>query len=379
MSLYVNRIRYKGGSPTLAASSGIINNAVLNGHDFYDDDYNPAPPAHDYSLDYFTVEPIDGGNITLRFTKTGKPSSISVKYSTDGVNWGSMGTSGSVTLTGKVYLRATTDHWGGSSSKYWKFNILQDYKVYGNIMSLLYGDNFLNQTTLKNNEYEFYHLFDSSTHLVDAENLILPATTLTNYCYQGMFNNCTKLTTAPELPATTLARYCYAAMFQGCTSLTTAPELPATTLASYCYSSMFSGCTALIHTPSILPATTLAQYCYSYMFSGCGLTTAPELPATSLLHGCYQNMFNNCTSLTTAPELLADTLATQCYADMFYGCTLLNKITCLATNISATSCTNTWVSGVSETGTFIKNQSMSSWPSGASGIPSGWTVQDYAA
>ena len=56
-----------------------------------------------------------------------------------------------------------------------------------------------------------------------------------NYCYNGMFNGCTSLTTAPELPATTLANNCYSMMFWNCTSLTQAPELPATTLAERCY------------------------------------------------------------------------------------------------------------------------------------------------
>ena len=33
--------------------------------------------------------------------------------------------------------------------------------------------------------------------------------------------------------------YCYANMFRGCSSLTQAPELPATTLAERCYHGMF--------------------------------------------------------------------------------------------------------------------------------------------
>ena len=33
--------------------------------------------------------------------------------------------------------------------------------------------------------------------------------------------------------------YCYKVLFTGCTSLTTAPALPATTLANRCYSGMF--------------------------------------------------------------------------------------------------------------------------------------------
>ena len=66
-------------------------------------------------------------------------------------------------------------------------------------------------------------------------------------CYDYMFSDCTRLTTAPELPATTLAAYCYQYMFSDCSSLTTAPELPATTLANYCYAYMFRNCTSLNH------------------------------------------------------------------------------------------------------------------------------------
>ena len=73
----------------------------------------------------------------------------------------------------------------------------------------------------------------------------MPATNLTNFCYQGMFKNCTSLTIAPELPAEVLTESCYQNMFNGCTSLTTAPELPATTLATECYTNMFKGCTSL--------------------------------------------------------------------------------------------------------------------------------------
>lgn len=61
---------------------------------------------------------------------------------------------------------------------------------------------------------------------------------------------------------------------------------------------------------------------------------------------------------------------------MFKGCSGLNYIKCLATNISASNCTNNWVDSVASSGTFVKNASMTSWTTGASGIPTGWTVQD---
>ena len=100
------------------------------------------------------------------------------------------------------------------------------------------------------------------------------------------------------------------------------------------------------------------------------------LPATTLLESCYDSMFKGCTSLTKAPALPATTLAKGCYQNMFSGCTNLNYVKCLATDISAANCTTNWLSSVSSSGTFVKNSSMNSWPSGASGIPSNWTIQN---
>jgi hypothetical protein len=114
------------------------------------------------------------------------------------------------------------------------------------------------------------------------------------------------------------------------------------------------------------------------MFRGCtNLTTAPELPATTLASSCYHYMFSDCTSLTTAPELPATTLTQYCYDGMFYNCNNLNYIKMLAIDILANDCLHNWVSGVSRTGTFVKNPAMTSSPIGASGIPSGWTVENY--
>ena len=154
--------------------------------------------------------------------------------------------------------------------------------------------------------------------------------------------------------ATTLtSAYTFYCLFRGCTGLTSAENLvlPATTLANYCYNCMFYNCTALTTAPSILPATTLSQ-------------------------ACYNGMFQNCSSLTTAPELPATTLPDYCYSYMFNGCSSLNYIKCLATDISASNCTSSWVYGVASSGTFVKNSNMSSWTTGDNGIPTGWTVQD---
>ena len=378
----------------------------------------------DYSKQYFTIEALEDG-------LTASLSQNASEYRIDNGNWVTLasGTTTPAINVGQKISFKMTNPTISSSYGIGTFTVSKAFNVEGNIMSLLYGDGFIEQTDLTGKIYAFRYMFQNCTTLQNAEDLILPATTLAQSCYMSMFNGCTSLTTvpvlpattlaiqcyysmfngcnslttapelsattlanwcycnmfkdctnltsAPELHATTLASECYYGMFQGCTSLTEAPELPATTLASGCYRSMFDGCTSLTEAPE-LPATTLAERCYQYMFQGCtSLTEAPRLLATTLAKNCYQYMFHGCTSLTTAPELQATTLAEYCYSYMFYNCSNLNYIKMLATNISASYCLYNWVSGVASSGTFIKHPQMTSLPSGASsshGIPYGWTV-----
>ena len=233
-------------------------------------------------------------------------------------------------------------------------------------------------TTLAKDCYN--SMFYGCTSLVNAPEL--PATTLADHCYHNLFNGCSSLVNAPVLPATTLAKDCYNRMFYGCTSLVNAPVLPATTLASDCYMGMFSGCTSLVNAP-VLPATTLDIYCYDSMFYGCtSLVNAPVLPATTLAKDCYNSMFYGCTSLVNAPELPATTLGERCYVGMFKGCSSLNEVRCkMPSTISTENIPkytahgfngiSPWLEGVSSTGTFYTNAD-ANWPSGASGIPTGW-------
>ena len=141
---------------------------------------------------------------------------------------------------------------------------------------------------------------------------------------------------------------------------------------------MFAECTNLTTAPKILPATTLAYGCYEQMFYGCtSLTAAPELPATTLAGNCYAYMFQGCTSLTTAPDLLASNVSDfdMCYTGMFNGCSSLNYIKCLATgSLGGSYCTMYWTTDVAASGTFVKAASMTDWPDGGDGIPTGWTV-----
>lgn len=125
------------------------------------------------------------------------------------------------------------------SSYYNQFtNTTAGFIAEGNIMSLIYGDNFVGNDSLPaSTTHNFGGLFNGCTGMSNADNLILPAMTLNPYCYRNLFANC-KLKTSPKLPATTLAQGCYNNMFIGCNTLEIAPDLPAPVLAKQSYEGM---------------------------------------------------------------------------------------------------------------------------------------------
>ena len=359
-----------------------------------------------YEKQYFAIESLEDDNAIMfkLSSESGSPSASSAKTisvsTDDGVTWTDYtstadGTTiATLNIGQKILIKGNNDTYNVVSDYIGNFSCFTASKqidVNGNIMSLIYGDNFKGQYSFPSGTFNFYNIFNSAP-IVSAENLILPATTLATACYKNMFKGCTGLTTAPALPATTLASNCYSRMFQYCTNLTSAPVLPATILASGCYESMFFGCTSLKTAPSVLPATilasscyqdmfngctglvtaptlpatTLADYCYQYMFYGCtGLTTAPSvLPATTLAEGCYQNMFWGCTRLVTAPELPATTLAYYCYTGMFNGCTSLKTApSVLPATILASSCYNGMFQGCTslKTAPTLPATTLESW------------------
>lgn len=301
-----------------------------------------------------------GATVTLK--KNSNAPAVSLQKSTDGVTWTTYTVGAAITLNNvgdKVMFRASSTNtafciFQKPNTYYHYFYITDECYIYGNIMSLLYKNNYSTTNSLGSTNYVFSYLFSGCDKLYnhDVKSLLLPATTLTDYCYERMFIGCTSLTKAPELPATTMKRYCYSHMFDGCSSLTEAPDLPAQTLDKGSYQFMFRGCTSLEETP--------------------------ELSATTLNQFCCRSMFEGCTSLITGPTLRATTLASGCYYDMFNGCTNLHSITCLTTTtISNRDYTADWVNGVSNSGTFTKASGIN-WPSGNDGIPSGWEVVDYS-
>lgn len=147
----------------------------------------------------------------------------------------------------------------------------------------------------------------------------------------------------------------------------------------YAFKDLFRYCYNILNAAELkLPATTLADYCYYQTFMNCSnLITAPPLPATSLASHCYDSMYWSCHELTSAPILPAATLVDSCYRDIYYSCVRLQYIKMLATDISASDCLYHWTTEVADNGTFVKAKGVT-LPSGTSGIPEGWTVEEVA-
>lgn len=171
-----------------------------------------------YSSKYLTIEALDDGTLTL-MDWSGGQQSLPVYYRINGGAWTSSYFGQPVQhislYTGDIVeFKGTNNSYVGSS-----LHFSDDWIVYGNIMSLIGGDNFTSLDAFTQNEV-FREFFASNSNLISAANLILPAMTLTQGCYRYMFSGCMNLISAPELPALSLPAYCYMGMFQLVGSIT---------------------------------------------------------------------------------------------------------------------------------------------------------------
>lgn len=374
----------------------------------------------DYESKYLTFTLIEGGNISWE-------GNGDMYYSTNnGVSWKTLHSMSSTLdmVEGTEILFKSDMTVRGPIGR---FDVSGTFDVSGNIMSLLFLDSYKGRTDLSISGTTFESLFEDCRKLRSAENLILPATSLSPSCYLSMFDNCSNLISAPKLkaqvmsencysemfcsctslknapvlsskylargcysgmfeeceslvsapalPATDLKEECYSGMFWGCRSLTAAPSLPSRVMAPGCYRCMFYSCTSLVNAPA-LPSMNLEYRCYSDMFRECSsLREAPELPATILKKQCYSYMFSECTSLVKSPVLPAQTLLNKCYESMFYGCTSLSYVKAMFLDFS--DGTANWLFGTSEKGLFIKDPNLVvSGNSGPSYIPKEWDIRE---
>lgn len=306
---------------------------------------------YDYSKEYLTFFALE--NIEVSFTGTGLYYSLDyghtwieyidpiLVYKGDYIMF-----KGEMTPTGSTSaLGSNLDQRGIG-----RFVCSGKFKASGNIMSLLFGDNFIGQLSLSGKNCAFSNLFRNNTNLISAKNIILPATTLSIACYFETFEACSSLIDTPKLPAKTLSSECYRDMFGNCISLMEISDDLTTT------------------------STSLATYCFSGMFKRTGITIAPPLPHMTLANNCYAWMFYECPNLISC-ILPATTLVSTCYNKIFYNCPKLNYIKAMFTTTPSGSYTLEWVYGVPSSGTFVKNSSATWNVTGINGVPTGWTIE----
>ena len=230
-----------------------------------------------------TFEILSAGTITRSryYTET------SIDYNLNGAGWTDMNDAGnsiSVNAGDNVKFRGNNYTVGNSSVLgYGLFGGTAKFNAYGNIMSLLDGDNYAGMedfTDAQNTPYSFASLFENCTGLVSIENLVLPATALTESCYDQMFRGCTSLNTIMD-------------------------RLPATSVQSQSYRHMFSGCTSLSAVDRdifiALSGGTLPARAASSMFASTSLVVAPILYAQSIGNDTYGAMFRNTNTLVVGP------------------------------------------------------------------------------
>lgn len=281
-----------------------------------------------------TLTIMSDGNVAWKASDTSVTKTI--QYRKNGGSWtqitsatGNSAPTISVVSGDTLEFRGNNNTYGAISNKSSRFSTNVTFSVKGNIMSLIYPneDTYSTENTfpgMMTSQYAFQGLFYSCRNLVDASKLLLPAISVPVYGYHDMFYYCDNLEMPPK-------------------------ELPATDAAGYVYQEMFYMCKKLV--------------------------AAPVIAATGVSDHGMQYMFSYCESLEKAPDLLPLTVGSYGYAGMFSDCPNLKYVKCLATTLADQYSTASWLMNVSPTGTFVKKAGVE-WASGASGIPSGWTVEE---
>lgn len=322
---------------TQATDDSDIDFILDNPHVVLIEDENESKKVRYYELkkelkDYFTIEALSN-EVYVRFPKR------TIQYYTTYDGWQDLDTNKSLTIRRgeKIRFKISDSQLKEENNGIGTFVVDGNFNVEGNIMSLYYGENFLNESSLEN-PYIFCKLFENCKTLISAKYLVLPADILSPNCYEGMFRFCHALQEPPILPATVLESCCYREMFYECLNLKNAPVLPARKLSTKCYQGMFKDCRSLKKAP-VLPATKLAPNCYDGMFSYCSsLNETPVLPAITLEKECYYEMFYECTSLTRTESINAMVLATSCCEAMFARCRSLVTVQTLNAETLANYC-----------------------------------------
>ncbi len=184
----------------------------------------------------------------------------------------------------------------------------------------------------------FQSMFENCEKLTSASPLPTPYN-LTESCYEAMFKNCKSITEIPTMPTNANQKACFKEMFKGCTALKDGMPSAYSASAESALEGMFEGCTSLKSVPTLSSQWSVPTHCYKRMFAGCtGLKVgAPIMAETYNGTGVMESMYEGCTSLVSAPQFVNmqsyDSFCDSCCMNMFKGCTSLKTAPTLVTNL----------------------------------------------
>lgn len=271
-----------------------------------------------------------GGVFTI--TRVESPTTADLKYSLDGVNWTTADLTAdfslSVSAGANLYLKGTnTSGFNGGYTDYYKMTMDVNHSIGGNIMSIVDETNYTTITSIP--KYCFTYLFNGDTHLVNAGDVNFGSvTSIGGGGCQNMYQKCTSLTTPSDLSNITSISW------SGCQN-------------------MYMGCSALTTGSDLSNITSIGDRGCKYMYGDCkSLSTPSDLSNVTSVgsEGC-NSMYEGCTSLTTAT----------------------------APNISEwdTTFMENWLGRTASTGVVRKPANLSIPTDSTSGVPTGWTTEDY--
>ena len=208
--------------------------------------------SRDYSLEYFTVEALSSGVVSLRGASFTQPADL--WYRLNGGEWemSVVDLNGAIAevdvVTGDIVEFKGAPTTTSLNSVIYPFGMMQttaSYNVYGNLKSLFVADptSQYDLTGLLSVSVNIFQGFFQGTAIADASNLVL-LPLATNATYYRMFRNDTSLTGSPKLEDATLTASCYEQMFDGCSSLSNVTCLATSISATDCITGWLNGTAA---------------------------------------------------------------------------------------------------------------------------------------
>lgn len=277
--------------------------------------------------------------IAIKLITIGSPTSGNHTYKTDTLTSSQQYSVGDWITTESGFIEFSYDIKSGqNSSNYYKFVTSgADLAISG----------LFNSTQ----NYAYCHLFDGCKTIVDVSEVRFSGFQARKHMCEEMFANCTSLTVAPSTLPQGTGEWCFAGMFFNCTSLKDFPAAIKNTYSAKtgAFSWMFMNCTSLTGAPALNIFNSIAPYLYNSMFQNCtSLTDAPEIKLLAMREGCFKNMFMGCKNLSSIT------------VDFFSW-----------DRDGTTDATENWVKGVASNGVFNKPNNLSA-EYGVSRIPLGW-------